>query len=98
MAISAISSGMAAVQRQSVAMDRAAEKIGRASSSDVSEVPQTHEQAEAIGAQESGLVDGTVELMVAKRMFTAALKMAQSANEGIMEALRIGNYEAVGAA
>ena len=98
MAISAISSGMAAVQRQSVAMDRAAEKIARAASSDVSDVAQTQEQADAIGAQESGVVDGTVELMVAKRMFTAALKMAQSANEGIMEALRIGNYDAVGAA
>ena len=35
-------------------------------------------------------------MMVATRMFSAALKMAQTANEGIMEALRIGNYLAVG--
>ena len=98
MAINAISSALSAMQRQSVAMDRAAEKIGRAAATDVTAVPQSQEQADAIGAQESGVVDGTVEMMVAKRMFSAALKVAQSANEGIMEALRIGNYEAAGAA
>ena len=92
MAISAVSSGLAALQRQSVAMDRAADKINRATSTDITEVLETQDQAESIGSQESGLVDGTVELMVAKRMFTVALKMAQTANEGIMEALRIGNY------
>ncbi|MEO6446440.1 MAG: hypothetical protein ABIZ91_08835 [Gemmatimonadaceae bacterium] len=94
MTINAISSGLAGMQRQSQAMDRAAEKVARASLTDVTKAPETQEQAETIGAQESALVDGTVEMMVAKRMFTAALKVAQTANEGIMESLRIGNYEA----
>lgn len=93
MTINAISSGLAGMQRQSHAMDRAAEKVARASVTDVTMAPGTQEQAETIGAQESALVDGTIEMMVATRMFTAALKVAQTANEGIMEALRIGNYE-----
>ena len=52
MAINAISSALSAMQRQSVAMDRAAEKIGRAAATDVTAVPQSQEHADLIGAHE----------------------------------------------
>jgi hypothetical protein len=98
MAINGVSSGLTAIQRQAASMDRAAEKIAKSSITDVSQAPTNAAEAEAIGAQESGMVDGTVEMMVAKRMFSAALKMAATANEGIMEALRIGDYDSAQAA
>lgn len=94
MSINGISSGAAGIQRHSAALDRAAEKLARAASSDVHDVPSTQRDAEALGAQEGAVVDGTVQLIVAKRMFSAALKMAQVANEGIGEALRLGDYDA----
>lgn len=97
MAISGISNGFSGIQRQSAALDRAAAKISRATSGDVTETPTSQQQAEEIGSQETSLVDGTVELMVAKRMFTASLKVAQVQNESIMEALHLGNYESAAA-
>ena len=91
MTIQGVSSGLSAVTRQREAMDRAAEKIARATiattagpgSPDVSSLDSV-----------SALVDGTVEQMVAMRMFTAAIKMAQTVNEGVFEALRVGGYSA----
>lgn len=97
MTISGISSGLAGIQRQSAAIDRAAAKIARATSSDITETPTTQQQAEEIGTDEGDLVSGTVELMVAKRMFTASLKVAQVTNESIFEALHLGNYESAAA-
>lgn len=97
MTISGISSGLSALRRQSAALDRAAEHLAKAASTDVfdarSSQPGSQPGAEAIGARESGLVDGTVELLVARRMFSAALKVAQAANAGIGEALRLGDYD-----
>ena len=92
--INGISGGASGIQRQSAALDRAAEKLARAASRDVQDVPSTPRDAQALGVQEGAVVDGTVELLVAKRMFSAALKMAQVANEGIGEALRLGDYDA----
>jgi hypothetical protein len=98
MAINAISSSLNAIQRQSASMDRAAEKVSRATTSNISEAPTNAQDAEALASQETGLLDGTVEMMVSKRMFTAALRMAASANEGINEALRLGGYDSAQAA
>ncbi len=98
MAINAISSSLNAIQRQSASMDRAAEKIARATAVNVSEAPTNAKDAEAVATQETGLLDGTVEMMVSKRMFTAALRMASTANEGIAEALRLGGYDSAQAA
>jgi hypothetical protein len=98
MAINAISSSLTAIQRQSAAMDRAADKVARSTTSNVTDAPTNADDAEALATQQSGLVDGTVEMMVATRMFTAAVKMAQTANEGILEALRLGGYESAQAA
>lgn len=78
-------------------MDRAADKIARASAIDVSETAFTPVEAEAIASSESALVDGTVEMIVASRMFSAALKVAQTTNEGILESLRLGGYGALSA-
>jgi hypothetical protein len=98
MAINAISSSLTALQRQSAAMDRAAEKVARATSTNVTDAPTNAKDAEAVQAQETNLLDGTVDMMVSKRMFSAALKMAAAANEGISEALRIGGYDSAQAA
>ena len=98
MAINAISSGLTAIHRQAAAMDRAAEKIARAGAVNVSDAPQNAKRAEVAAAEESGLLDGTVEMLVARRMFTASLKMASAANDGITEALRIGGYDSTHAA
>lgn len=98
MAINAISSSLTALQRQSASMDRAAEKVARATTSNVTEAPTNAKDAEALQAQETNLLDGTVEMMVSKRMFSAALKMAAAANEGISEALRLGGYDSAHAA
>lgn len=98
MAINAISSSLNAIQRQGASVDRAADKIARATAVNVSDAPTNSRDAEALASQEAGLLDGTVDMMVSKRMFTAALRMASTANEGIAEALRIGDYDSAQAA
>jgi hypothetical protein len=98
MAINAISSSLTAIHRQSAAMDRAADKVARSTTSNVTDAPTNAADAEALAAQQSGMVDGTVEMMVATRMFTAAVKMAQTANEGILEVLKLGGYDSAQAA
>jgi hypothetical protein len=98
MAINAISSSLTAIQRQSASMDRAAEKIARSTTSNVTDAPTNAKEAEALSSQETDLVGGTIDMMVSRRMFTAALKMAAVANEGISEALRVGGYDTAQAA
>ena len=98
MAINAISSSLTAIQRQQASMDRAAEKVARSTTTNVTDAPTNQKDAEALSTQETGLLDGTVQMMVSKRMFTAALKMAAAANEGISEALRVGGYDGAQAA
>ena len=94
MAINAISSALSAIQRQTASMDRAAEKIQRSASSSISDAPASAQDAEALASQEGGLVDGTVEMLVSTQMLTAALRLAQTANEGLAETLRLGGYGA----
>jgi hypothetical protein len=90
MTINPLNSHLAGIQRQGAALDRAAEKIARASLRPEQGAPSKARPAEA---EEARMDQGLVEAMVAKRMFTAAVRMAQSANEGISEALRIGGYD-----
>lgn len=97
MSISPISNSLAGIQSQSAAMDRAASKIARASTIDASENASMPAVAEAVASSESAMVEGTVEMIVATRMFSAALKFAQAANEGILESLQLGGYDAVSA-
>lgn len=92
MTVNGVSSGLAAINRQTAAMDRAAEKIARATTPE--RAATSAGNAEVAQTQEGQLLDGTVEMMVAKRMFTAAIRMAQTANEGVFEALRVGGYGA----
>lgn len=98
MAINAISSALSAVQRQSASVERAAEKVARATAVNVSDAPTNSREADVLASQEAGLLDGTVDMMVSKRMFSAALRMAAVANEGISEALRLGDYDSAQAA
>ena len=97
MSISPISNSFSGIQRQSAAMDRAAEKIARASAIDLNESSSTAVDTGAVASNESAMVDGKVELIVATRMFSAAIKVAQVANEGILESLRLGGYGAISA-
>ena len=91
MTIQGVSSGLSGINRQREAMDRAAEKIARATIASSSGAPGTDgASADSVNA----LVTGTVEQMVATRMLTAAIKMAQTVNEGVFEALRVGGYSA----
>jgi hypothetical protein len=92
MTINSISNSAGAIQKQGAALDRAASRVLRAT------LAESHPQAgkstgAAPGEAPVRLEDATVDLMVSKRMFTAAVRMAQTANEGVLEALRTGGYE-----
>ena len=92
MAISSISGALGALQRQSTAMDRAAAKTARAGLGSPSADPDESERSAA--ASGDSLLDGATESIVARRMFTAAVRLAQTTNENIIAALRIGGYSA----
>jgi hypothetical protein len=90
MDVSRLSSALSAIQIQSQAMDRAAARIARSgleASVDASVDPTV---AESMSGDD--LVGATVDGLVASRLFTAAVRLAQTTNENIMAALRIGGY------
>lgn len=93
MSINGISSGLSALRHQSAALDHGAEKLTRGTSGEVPEASPARREGEGVGVQEGGVVGGAVEMIVARRMFTAAVKMAQVANDDIGEALRLGDYD-----
>ncbi len=93
MTINSISNGANGIQKQGAALDRAASRIARATLAESHQAPAKPRQTAAEAEAPSRLADATVDLMVSKRMFTAAVRMAQTANEGVMEALRVGGYE-----
>lgn len=91
MNVSRLSSALTAIQIQSQAMDRAAARIARSgleASVDASTDPTVAESMSGDG----DLVGATVDGLVAARLFTAAVRLAQTTNENIMAALRIGGY------
>lgn len=88
MTVNGLSGALSGIQRQTNALDRAAERVTRATTAE--QAPREQAGVEESGASE--LASGMVETLVARRMLSAALKMAQTANEGIMEALRVGGY------
>ncbi len=88
MMVRPLRSALSGVPQQRAAFDRAAEKVARVSLD--ASAPQG--QPALQGSSEAQLDQGLVQALVAKRMFTAAVRMAQSANEGIIEALRSGGY------
>jgi hypothetical protein len=90
MPISSISGALGALQRQSTAVDRAAAKIARSGLGSKSSNPDESDRADA--AAGDLLMDGVTESLVARRMFTAAVRLAQATNENIIAALRIGGY------
>lgn len=92
MSINSIPSSAAGIQKQSAALDRAASRMVRAT---LAERPAAPSAPGAVQSAEAPpeLAQATVDLMVSKRMFTAAVRMAQTANEGILEALKVGGYQ-----
>ena len=91
MNVSGMSSALSAIQRQSEAMNRAAARIARAGLEDsVDAAPE----AAAVSAVSSGdeLISASVDSLVARSLFTAALRLAQTTNENITAALRLGGY------
>jgi hypothetical protein len=91
MTINPLNSHLSGIQRQGAALDRAAEKIARAT---LRPEQGAAPRPDVVETSETQLDQGLVEVLVARRMFTAAVRMAQSANEGIGEALRVGGYDA----
>ncbi len=93
MNVSGLSSALSAIQRQTQAMDSAAARIARAglqANVDGRVDPTT---AEAASASED-LVLASVDSLVARNLFSAAVRLAQTTNENITAALRIGGYMA----
>lgn len=92
MSINSVSSSSAGIQKQSAALDRAASRMVRAT---LAERPSVAPAASGVTPAEAPpeLAQATVDLMVSKRMFTAAVRMAQTVNEGITEALKVGGYQ-----
>lgn len=95
MGIGGISSSLAAIRAQSAAMDRAAERVSRAGLNDVPSAAGEGAPESAVlqpPGQDHDLVDGMVGMLVAKRMFTAAIHTAQSINEAMFETVKLGDY------
>ena len=95
MGISGISSSLAAIRAQSAAIDRAAERVSRAGLNDVPTAGGEAAPESAVlqsSGQDPDLVDGMVGMLVAKRMFTAAIHTAQSMNEAMFETVKLGGY------
>jgi hypothetical protein len=93
MALNSISNSGSALQRQAAAVDRAASRLVRATLSDHEKRGSGPGQAASV-TETPQLPSATVELLVSRRMFTAAVRMAESVNEGIVEALKVGGYDA----
>jgi len=92
MNVSGLSSALSAIQRQSEAMDRAAARVARAGLEDTVDAPSAPSPVGAPSAGSDDLVTGTVDSLVASSLFTAALRLAQTTNENITAALRLGGY------
>ena len=90
MTVNPLHSALSGIQQQRAALDRAAEKIARATLDPQATQGHSGPNESAVAQLDQGLV----EALVARRMFTAAVRMAQSTNEGIVEALRHGGYDA----
>lgn len=94
MNISGSSNALSALQRGSAAVDRAASRIASAGVSDPS--AGTAPAVEAGGQDD--LAGANVDMMVATHMFMAAVRLAQTTNENVLAALRLGGYQADAAA
>jgi hypothetical protein len=72
-------------------MDRAAARIARAGLNDQVDAPTdpTAVETSTVGGD---LVSAMVDSLVARRLFTAGVRLAQTANENIATALRVGGY------
>jgi hypothetical protein len=92
MAINGISSLLSSLRSQSQAVDRAAERIVSAGSIDVARVPDSDAEALAAESADLELIGGAVQLMVARRAFSAAVRAAQVSNETLAETLEIAGY------
>jgi hypothetical protein len=92
MAINGISSLLSALRSQSHAVNVAAERVVSAGSIDVMRVPDSDADAGAAESADLELIGGAVELMVARRAFSAAIRAAQVSNETLSETLEIAGY------
>jgi hypothetical protein len=84
MKVNGLSSALAGIQRQSDALGRAAEKVARAAA--VDSLPSSRQENRLYRSSADELIhSGAVEAIVARRMFSASLRMAQAVNEGVDE-------------
>ena len=91
MNVSGLSSAFSVIQRQSEAMNRAAARIARVGLQDSVEAAPGAAAASAVSGGDE-LISATVDSLVARSLFTAALRLAQTTNENITAALRLGGY------
>jgi len=91
MNVSGLSSALSAIQRQSEALNRAAARIARAGLTDSVEESDAASPTNAVSTG-GDLVAGTVDSLVARSLFTAAVRLAETTNENINAALRLGGY------
>ncbi|MFN8581719.1 MAG: hypothetical protein U0163_12175 [Gemmatimonadaceae bacterium] len=91
MNISGLSSALAALQRGSAAVDRAASRVASVGLTD----PESSAAASTVesGAQDD-MASANVDLIVSTHMFMAAVRLAQTTNENVLAALRLGGYSA----
>lgn len=89
MNVPGLSSALSALQRGSAAMDRAAERIARGGLTDAAAVAP--DDASTVVAPDE-LAGPLVDAAMAKALFMAAVRMAESANENIATVLSLGGY------
>ena len=91
MTISGVSSALAGLRSSTDAVDRASARIAGATGV-AAEAVDGGADPSAIAEAESGLTSGQVDLVVARSMFVASLKLAESTNAMLLESVRMGGY------
>ncbi|MEP7344874.1 MAG: hypothetical protein ABI877_06400 [Gemmatimonadaceae bacterium] len=92
MNVTGTSGALSAIQRQLQVMDQAAARVARAGLQDAGDPTETSTSVAA--SAEDDFISGTVDGLVAQRMFTAAVRLAETTNENIIAVLRLGGYMA----
>jgi hypothetical protein len=91
MKISGLSGALSGLQNQRNAMEKAATQIAGAGLAPAVDA-RSGMQGELAAIEGSALLTGTLEALVARRMFTAAVRMAEVANEEVTQTMQTGGY------
>ncbi|MGQ0765755.1 MAG: hypothetical protein ACT4OZ_08830 [Gemmatimonadota bacterium] len=93
MKVDGLTAALDGLTRQLDAHARAAARVQRATlDADGARLESAAERRDVVEVHYSSLLTGQLEALLARRMFSAALKLAQATNEGIVENLRSSDY------